>query len=54
MKLPALTGKQIVEILKKAGFEEVRQKGSHVFLKHPDGRRTFVPVHAGELSVNER
>jgi predicted RNA binding protein YcfA (HicA-like mRNA interferase family) len=32
MKLPALTGKQIVEILKKAGFEEVRQKGSHVFL----------------------
>jgi len=48
MKLPALTGKQIVEILKKAGFEEVRQKGSHVFLKHPDGRRTVVPVHAGE------
>jgi predicted RNA binding protein YcfA (HicA-like mRNA interferase family) len=34
--------------LKKAGFEEVRQKGSHVFLKHPDGRRTVVPVHAGE------
>lgn len=32
MKLPALTGKQIVEILKKAGFKEVRQKGSHVFL----------------------
>jgi predicted RNA binding protein YcfA (HicA-like mRNA interferase family) len=51
MKLPAL---QIVEILKRAGFEEVRQKGSHVFLKHPDGRRTVVPVHAGELSVNER
>jgi Predicted periplasmic or secreted lipoprotein len=48
MKLLALTGKQIVEILKKAGFEEVRQKGSHVFLKHPDGRRTVVPVHAGE------
>jgi predicted RNA binding protein YcfA (HicA-like mRNA interferase family) len=49
MKLPALTGKQIVEILKKAGFEEVRQKGSHVFLRHPDGRRTVVPVHAGEF-----
>jgi predicted RNA binding protein YcfA (HicA-like mRNA interferase family) len=42
MKLPALTGKQ------------VRQKGSHVFLRQPDGRRTVVPVHAGELSVNER
>jgi len=36
MKLPALTCKQ------------VRQKGSHVFLRQPDGRRTVVPVHAGE------
>jgi predicted RNA binding protein YcfA (HicA-like mRNA interferase family) len=54
MKLLTLTGKQIVEILKKAGFEEVRQKGSHVSLRQPDGRRTVIPVHAGELSVNER
>jgi predicted RNA binding protein YcfA (HicA-like mRNA interferase family) len=36
MKLPALTGKQ------------VRQKGSHVYLKHTDGRRTVVLVHAVE------
>jgi len=26
----------------------VRIKGSHHFLKHPDGRCTVVPVHAGE------
>jgi len=24
------------------------QKGSHVFLQHPDGRGTVIPVHAGE------
>jgi predicted RNA binding protein YcfA (HicA-like mRNA interferase family) len=27
----------------------VRIKGSHHFLKHPDGRCTVVPVHAGEI-----
>jgi len=40
VKFPSLTGKEIVEILKKIGFEEIRQRGSHVFLKHPDGRIT--------------
>jgi len=47
-KLPSLTGKQIVSILKRIGFVSVRQKGSHVFLQHPDGRATVVPVHSGE------
>ena len=30
---------------KKAGFQAIRQKGSHVRLKHPDGRVVTVPVH---------
>lgn len=30
------------------GFEVVRRKGSHSFLRHADGRCTVVPVHAGE------
>jgi predicted RNA binding protein YcfA (HicA-like mRNA interferase family) len=47
-KLPALTGKEIISLLKKAGFVVDRQKGSHVFLEHPDGRATVVPAHAGE------
>ncbi len=47
-KLPALTGKEIISLLKKAGFVIERQRGSHVFLKHSDGRATVVPVHAGE------
>jgi predicted RNA binding protein YcfA (HicA-like mRNA interferase family) len=47
-KLPSLTGKDIISILKKLGFEIKRQKGSHVFLQHPDGRATVVPIHSGE------
>jgi predicted RNA binding protein YcfA (HicA-like mRNA interferase family) len=47
-RLPALTGDQIVKALGKAGFQALRQKGSHVYLKHPDGRTTVVPVHKGE------
>lgn len=48
MKLPLLTGKELIRILKKIGFETIRQEGSHVFLRHPDGRTTVVPVHSGE------
>jgi predicted RNA binding protein YcfA (HicA-like mRNA interferase family) len=47
-KLPALTGKEVVSLLKKSGFIIERQRGSHVFLKHPDGRVTVVSVHTGE------
>jgi predicted RNA binding protein YcfA (HicA-like mRNA interferase family) len=31
--------------MKKFGFIPERQKGSHILLKHPDGRRTTVPKH---------
>jgi len=27
----------------------IRVRGSHHFLRHPDGRRTVVPVHRGEM-----
>ena len=47
-KLPRVTGKQLIAKLGRAGFNEVRTKGSHHFLRHPDGRTTVVPVHAGE------
>ncbi|MBU4367081.1 MAG: type II toxin-antitoxin system HicA family toxin, partial [Verrucomicrobia bacterium] len=29
-------------------FDLIRIKGSHHFLRHPDGRCTVVPVHRGE------
>jgi predicted RNA binding protein YcfA (HicA-like mRNA interferase family) len=45
---PALTGKELVAALKKAGFEVLRVWGSHHYLRHDDGRSTVVPVHSGE------
>ncbi len=47
-RLPRITGQRLIAALLKAGFETVRVKGSHHFLRHPDGRRTVVPVHRGE------
>ena len=47
-RFPSVTGKQVIAALKKAGFIAERQKGSHVFLRHPDGRSTVVPTHTGE------
>ena len=47
-RLPRVTGRETIAALRKAGFEVARIKGSHHFLRHPDGRGTVVPVHAGE------
>jgi predicted RNA binding protein YcfA (HicA-like mRNA interferase family) len=47
-RLPRLKGKELVRALERAGFNVERRRGSHVFLKHPDGRVTTVPVHSGE------
>jgi predicted RNA binding protein YcfA (HicA-like mRNA interferase family) len=44
-KLPILSGREIIKALNKIGFVPVRQRGSHVFMRHPDGRRTVVPIH---------
>jgi len=46
--MPRLRGKEVVRALEKAGFAVTRTRGSHHFLKHPDGRATVVPVHSGE------
>ena len=47
--LPRITGQKLVVALQKAGFEVIRIKGSHHFLRHADGRSTVVPVHRGEI-----
>jgi predicted RNA binding protein YcfA (HicA-like mRNA interferase family) len=44
-----LSGKELIRKLGKFGFEVVRVKGSHHFLKSDDGRTTVVPVHRGEI-----
>ena len=47
MKLTPLPASKVLKILEALGFEKIRQKGSHIFLRHPDGRATVVPVHKG-------
>jgi predicted RNA binding protein YcfA (HicA-like mRNA interferase family) len=47
-RLPSLTARQVVRALKRIGFIEDRQKGSHLVLIHPETKaRTVVPVHPG-------
>lgn len=49
-RLQTLNPMQFVRALKRAGFVEQVQRGSHLTLKHPlDGRRTVVPMHGGDL-----
>jgi len=38
----------VIKALEKIGFERKRQRGSHLFMEHPDGRCTVVPIHKGE------
>jgi predicted RNA binding protein YcfA (HicA-like mRNA interferase family) len=37
------------KLLLLLGFEKTRQKGSHVFYRHPDGRSTTVPHHKARV-----
>jgi len=45
--LPVLKPRQDVSLLEARGFVEIRQRGSHKQFRHPDGRTTTVPFHAG-------
>ena len=43
------TPREMLARLKRAGFAEVRQTGSHLFLRHADGRMTFVAMHKADI-----
>jgi predicted RNA binding protein YcfA (HicA-like mRNA interferase family) len=45
--IPVLKPAEVVAILQKIGFVEVRQRGSHKQFRHLDGRGTTVPFHRG-------
>ena len=47
-RLPRLAGTDVLRALEKIGFQVIRKRGSHVFVRHPDGRATVIPVHKGE------
>ena len=46
-RLPIVDFRTMEKVLLRLGFQPVRQKGSHVFYRHADGRTTTVPHHPG-------
>lgn len=52
-KIKRISGKEAIKRLEKLGFEQIRQRGSHVVLKKetPDGKiGCVVPLHK-ELAI---
>jgi len=41
--------KEVLRRLERAGFEVRRQSGSHVVLRHADGRQAYVAMHPGDV-----
>jgi predicted RNA binding protein YcfA (HicA-like mRNA interferase family) len=50
-KLPVVKPRQVIAALERAGFVQVRQRGSHLRLKRGNLSVT-VPIHPGDLSPN--
>ena len=47
-KIPIVTAKELIRALKRTGFSEDRQKGSHLTLINPKTNKTVtIPVHTG-------
>ncbi|WP_223211818.1 type II toxin-antitoxin system HicA family toxin [Microcystis aeruginosa] len=46
-KIPVLKASEVIRLLEKRGFVQVRQRGSHKQFRHDDGRSTTVPFHKG-------
>ena len=47
-RMPTITAKTMISFLEHLGFQQVRQRGSHRFFRHSDGRTATVPDHRGE------
>jgi predicted RNA binding protein YcfA (HicA-like mRNA interferase family) len=43
--IPSISFRMLIKKTKQLGFEDVRQKGSHIRFVHPDGRKTTIPDH---------
>ncbi len=46
-KLRPIRPDELIRILERLGFVRTHQKGSHATYRHPDGRRTVLPIHHG-------
>jgi len=49
-RLPGVRARELIAALEKAGFDVIRQKGSHITLHNPNTDKTvLVPLHSGEF-----
>lgn len=48
-KMPIIGAAHMIKALERAGFYLHYQTGSHITMKHPDGRRTTVSFHRGDM-----
>jgi len=49
--LPTVSGVELIRAFQRAGYQVVRQTGSHTFLSHPSNPRALVniPAHKKDL-----
>jgi predicted RNA binding protein YcfA (HicA-like mRNA interferase family) len=50
VSLKPVSTDKLIKILAKTGFKPIRQKGSHVIIRHPDERTIVIPIHPGKRS----
>jgi len=48
-RLKIITSSEMCCLLDDLGFVSIRQRGSHKFYRHEDGRTTVIPMHAKDL-----
>ena len=47
-RMPVLSTRKVIKALEQVGFQIVRKRGSHVRLRHEDGKVVTVPVRGGQ------
>ena len=47
-RIKPLPARTMNKALEKLGFQQIRQKGCHLFMQHPDGRSGIIPMYPGE------
>ena len=45
---PSISFRDLIQKVKKLGFEKIRQKGSHIRFAHKDGRKLTIPDHGNK------
>jgi len=51
MKFPLLSGKQVLATLERMGFHEVRRRGSHVKMLHPDEKKSYFHIIRKSIGI---